>query len=392
VSNGILPVTSVTLPDEFATPALTTMAVLFRSGPLLNDPAVPSLPLPGLHNGTWSWVQYVDTEHPARESAIAPADPTATLPDNPLVIREGWLELLLGEPSTTLTYAGRPTSVGATTTPDAPTVTQIDLTAYNGTQSHVACHQIAFTVPVGNGTGHLTTNPATIAATVQKDSPWQIRGDGAGTFTATPVGDSLVPPGETLNFTLSGLQVSPTPGVGAITIHEQTDTIRSTSIDVAKTTVRPSSQLSYTIDPFQIIVTPGDPLSFTITGYNGGPSPVELTRLVFTVPVGSGPADLTPTVTGLQLLPTAGTAWTITPDGQGGFVGLPNPSPARLDPGESLAFSLTGVTRPSQDGRALIVVIEAGDDQFVVSTPVTKSSDTGQPGDTPAAASPEVEG
>lgn len=376
ISSGILPATAVGLPEEFSTPALNAMAVLFRCGPVLTDPAVPSLPLPALDRGTWAWVQYLDTLQPARDSAIAPADPTASLPDSPVVVREGWLELLLGEPPTALTYAARPTMLGVTTNLSSPAVTQLEITAYNGTDGTLSCEQIAFAVPVGDSDTDLTADPSTIVASVAKDTPWQIRGDHPGSFIATPVGDSTVPPGQTLTFTLSGLRVSPVPGMAAIGVHEQTGVIRSTSIDVGKLTPRPAAELTYTIDPGEITVAPGSPLSFTLTGYNGGADTVLLTRLVIVVPVGDGSTPLSPTAAGMRLAPAAGSVlpWTITPDGAGTFVCLPTSSPARLDPGTSVAFSLSGMVRPAVPGRSLITVIEACDGQVSVSTPVTKAA------------------
>lgn len=373
-ASGILPVAECGLPDEFSTPALSAMRLLFRCGPVLNDPAVPSLPLPALERGTWSWVQYLDTAQPARGSAIAPADPTPSLPDSPAVIREGWLELLLGQPPTTLTYAVRPAAVGVTINPASPTVTELEITAYNGTDDVVVCEQIGFEVPVGDSAADLTADPSTILASVAKDAPWQIRGDQRGSFVATPVGDSTVPPGQTLTFTLSGLRVSTVPGMAAIDVHEQAGAIRVTSIDVGKVTVRPTAELTYTIAPGQVCVAPGEPLSFTLTGYNGGPHAVMLTRLVFVVPLGTGATGLSPTAEGMQLAQDGGSgpAWTVEHDGHGTFVCLPNSSPARLEPGQSVVFGLSGVVRPAATGRSLVTVVEAGTSQVIVSTAVTK--------------------
>lgn len=372
-TSGILPVTTVELPEQYSTPALSTMALLIRCGPVLSDAAAPSLPVPALDHGTWSWVQYHDPLRPARRSALAPADLTAALRDSPVLIRDGWLELLLADPPTALTYAVRPGTVGASVTPGNPAVTQLEITAYNGTQEAVRCDQITLQVPFGTGAEDLTADPATIVATVDKTSPWQIRDEGEGTFVATPVGDRTVPAGQTLTFTLSGVQVSTAPGMAAIQVHELTDTHRATSIAIGKATTRPASQLVYTLTPNKIAVAPGDPLTVTVTGYNGGAGTVLLTRVVIVVPVGPGDEALSPTADGMRLVAAAGTDWVVTCQTPGTFICQPAGSPSPLEPGESLVFTLGPVVRPRTPGRALVGVVEAGAAQVSLSIVVTKT-------------------
>ena len=93
VITGLLPDRVVDLPERWVRPALGRMKLTFRTGPLLLDPQAVRLPMPAEKKGVWKWI------HPTgvgvddwQRDPVAPATGTARLPEQSLVLREGWLE------------------------------------------------------------------------------------------------------------------------------------------------------------------------------------------------------------------------------------------------------------------------------------------------------------
>ncbi|HEX8174271.1 MAG TPA: hypothetical protein VF543_04020 [Pyrinomonadaceae bacterium] len=98
---GILPVKIVSLPAAYFEDALATMAVTFRTGPVITDAQTIRIPLPTEKNGTWSWVQRNSPAEPQNWTDpagwdvfnIVKADQSARLFDKPSRLVEGWLKL-----------------------------------------------------------------------------------------------------------------------------------------------------------------------------------------------------------------------------------------------------------------------------------------------------------
>lgn len=86
---GLLPVTTLQVPDRFTKPALRAIAYLFRAGPILTPPDELRIPRPHERRGQWSWFdRALGTTVP-----VAPSDQNATLPATPPRAVEGWLKL-----------------------------------------------------------------------------------------------------------------------------------------------------------------------------------------------------------------------------------------------------------------------------------------------------------
>lgn len=229
---GLLPVVEASLPVGFVAPAVRRIAVTFRTGPVLGDATGAVMPLPGLREGTWSWLEYHGTESPAVETVVRGADATAHLLDAPPVAREGWLQLVLGGPSTVLTYAVVPSSVPCTADRDDPSTAILQVSVYNGSGAPVACSAVQLALPVGASPAALTADPAGVVATVAGGAPWTVASDGRGTVTAVPAG--TVPAGATVSLLLAGVRVVPEPGVAEIRVTETTDATRTGVLAVAK--------------------------------------------------------------------------------------------------------------------------------------------------------------
>ena len=98
-TTGILPMASLELASELFEPALKNMAVTFRAGPLLADPASIRLPYPAEQHGVWSWVTQT-TPAPAPvyvAQAILASTDAARLPVASPHLMDGWL---MFQPST----------------------------------------------------------------------------------------------------------------------------------------------------------------------------------------------------------------------------------------------------------------------------------------------------
>jgi hypothetical protein len=233
--SAILPPQVLTLPGELATPALAKMAVLFRTGPVLNDPAQVAVPLPALRRGAWSWLQYVDTTSPARPMQVTAADDKARLPTAPPLAREGWLSLVLGGPPTAFTYSIAPASAPITTDPDNPSAVIALVSIYNGSGAAVAFSQIQLTFPVGNRAADVTAAPELFAPSLPDKAPWTAISDGQGHVTLTPAAPgAALAKGDTLVLSIAGVQLNRVAGTATIGVAESTDQTRSGSLDLIK--------------------------------------------------------------------------------------------------------------------------------------------------------------
>jgi|GEM_PF-2038354 len=85
--SGLLPVVTLAIPSQYVTPALNTIAYLFRAGPLLTPPDVIRLPRPAETKGGWGWFDRVLES----VAPLTPADGNATITATPPLIKEGWL-------------------------------------------------------------------------------------------------------------------------------------------------------------------------------------------------------------------------------------------------------------------------------------------------------------
>jgi hypothetical protein len=96
-TTGVLPITKLVIPAQFYEPALKAIAATFRVGPVLSDPALPRMPIPGDRRGRWSWVVRTTPGNDAGDfttSSIVPADGTPRLADAPPHLVDGWLRFV----------------------------------------------------------------------------------------------------------------------------------------------------------------------------------------------------------------------------------------------------------------------------------------------------------
>ena len=91
-TSGILPRKKIELMREHVAPALETMSVTFRIGPVLSDPATIRMPLPSEIRGKWTWVRKSGLTV-WEETSVVDAVPTPRLTPTPSQINEGWLKL-----------------------------------------------------------------------------------------------------------------------------------------------------------------------------------------------------------------------------------------------------------------------------------------------------------
>jgi hypothetical protein len=223
---GLLPPVSAALPAAFQQAPMRAMEVTFRSGPLMSPPTALTAPVPAFGGGDWAWLQYDTTAAPAQPRPLHPADASAQLLDAPPTLRDGWLRLTLAVQPSRLTYAITPAALPAGSG-GIQSAASLTLTAYNSTSASVACTSIAVVLPVGSGPADLTGNPGLIQPVSGQSDAWNFQVPASsqpGTFLATPVTPgAAVDPGETLTFTLTGIVVSPGPGLAVIQIDESAD-------------------------------------------------------------------------------------------------------------------------------------------------------------------------
>jgi hypothetical protein len=94
-TTGILPVATLQLPAQFYAAALARIAVTFRTGPVLTDPASIRIPFPAEQHGTWRWIGRTGTGATDWEvDPIVPANAQARLADETQRLVEGWLKFI----------------------------------------------------------------------------------------------------------------------------------------------------------------------------------------------------------------------------------------------------------------------------------------------------------
>jgi len=96
---GVVPLISGFLPSKILAlqpgpvdGALSEMAVNFRIGPLLTDPALVRMPLPAEIRGSWTWIERTGLTL-WQETTPAPNVTVASFPDSPPQLTLGWLKL-----------------------------------------------------------------------------------------------------------------------------------------------------------------------------------------------------------------------------------------------------------------------------------------------------------
>jgi hypothetical protein len=94
-TTGVLPRKKIRLEDGWVRAALSRIAPTFRAGPVLLDPALPGLPLPGAERFTWRWVRRdapPGTTDNWSATGIETRADEAILPSARVRIHEGWLQ------------------------------------------------------------------------------------------------------------------------------------------------------------------------------------------------------------------------------------------------------------------------------------------------------------
>ncbi len=363
----------------FATSALDKMEVTFRVGPLVNDPSGVTMPLPALDEGLWSWLQYANTTSPARESAVQPAGPQASLPDSPPVLNEGWLKLNLVGQMTRFTYSVSPTSVPYTLDPTSPSTVSLQFNVYNGSGEDVVWSQLVFKLPVGTGADAITDRPDLVLVDVPSDAPWSASVDGAGTVTIIPrAGTLLLAKGEALNFKIVGVQVNAVPGVAQVAISESAGDVRQTSLGVAKVALGMQSALfMYSAIPSSVKCsthTMPNVVTFQLGAANITGAHVDCSEITFALPIGICDNELTADPSAISVSAAPGTTWAVSTDGRGNITARPTPPATGLDNGESVAFIVSSVRVNEIPGSAPIVIRENTDIVRNGTVSVTKES------------------
>lgn len=138
------------------------------------------------------------------------------------------------DPPALFTYAITPTSVPYRNAGDSPQTVDLTITVLNPTLGPVRCSRLVFVLPVGSGGSDLTATPA-VGTEPGLGVKWSITSDGQGTLTAMPkapvTGLDL---GGSIAFSVTGVQVNTLPGLTEIEVWEQTDTRRTTQLEVSK--------------------------------------------------------------------------------------------------------------------------------------------------------------
>jgi hypothetical protein len=91
--SGVLPVTSVALPGNLVEDFIRKLKVTFQTGPVVADPGTLRMPQPAENNALWMWIQSTGAGTNWTEEAIVDADDKARMPEGPLQLKEGWLQL-----------------------------------------------------------------------------------------------------------------------------------------------------------------------------------------------------------------------------------------------------------------------------------------------------------
>jgi hypothetical protein len=91
--SGSLPAQQVALAPGPTAAAIQRMAVTFRVGPVLVDPASIRMPLPAEIRGKWGWAARTDVTAWATTDTVARQDASVALSNRPPRLSEGWLTL-----------------------------------------------------------------------------------------------------------------------------------------------------------------------------------------------------------------------------------------------------------------------------------------------------------
>jgi hypothetical protein len=380
VISGILPVLRVGVPAWCTLAALARLAVTVRTGPVLTGPAEIALPLPEARRGRWAWLQHPAADEIAGSGPVTEADAGAELPDHPVTVREGWLQLSPWAGPAVLAYTLTPAALATGTGPGQRSGSLMQIRAYNGAGRPVRCAQLSFTVPVGNGERDLIAD-ADAAVTVSAPSQdWTFTHDGAGVFTARPATpDQLIEAGATLTFGLADLRPSPWPGRVVIEIAEITDQLRTTTGTITKVAPMPAS-LACTAEPRSLAA--GREGQLSITACNATGRAVRCDQIVVSVPTGPGPDSLTESPGQLHATIEAPGGWTMHPDGRtmhpDGAVTFVIDAPAAglLPPGAIVTLRLDRIAVAAA-GTAVVAVRQlAGPDTGSTALPIAKRSDS----------------
>ncbi|MEE1794545.1 hypothetical protein PUR28_27865 [Streptomyces sp. BE308] len=98
-TSGLLPVTTLELPEALVRQHLARLSIPFSTDPLLTPPAphpnTVIMPRPGAWSGRWQWLQRERTEPHTWATAddLVPATPTAAFTPQPATARSGFLQL-----------------------------------------------------------------------------------------------------------------------------------------------------------------------------------------------------------------------------------------------------------------------------------------------------------
>jgi hypothetical protein len=392
---GVLPVTSATLPPGIVDGALARLAVTFRTGPVLGNGTGVTMPLPALHSGTWSWLEYDGTTTPARSSGVGTVGASAALLDALPMFREGWLRLLLHGAPTRFAYEAVPSSVPCTVDPQVPSTAALQLSVYNPTGEREPYQRITWTLPVGDGAGDLASSALTLAARVLSSGAtrWTARVDGPHVIVEpVTAGDGLAA-GETVIVLAAGIPVNQAPGVATITVAEVTDTTRSGFLAVSKVAAKlpggerersrdpmsyPPALFDYTFTPDTVPCSGTSPskVDLMLAVANGTGRDVICQQIGFTITPGERQGDLTDDVSNIASGVTLGTHWTPSSETPGSFAWTPDPGHEVLHAGESVAFLVTNVTVNDVPGLVELTLYETTDVPRQMTLKITKRETT----------------
>ena len=94
VTVGLLPQKAVGMVREWTAPALSRLSPALRRGPVLRDATTTRLPLPADIRAVWTWHRRPSPSEWAQDTVVA-STVDATLPDEPALVSDGWLQATL---------------------------------------------------------------------------------------------------------------------------------------------------------------------------------------------------------------------------------------------------------------------------------------------------------
>lgn len=114
-----------------------------------------------------------------------------------------------------------PAPLKASTQTGNATTAELVITVSNQTRASVRCRKIVFSLPIGENSDALTSNTEILCAANPADK-WQIRGDGEGLFTASPISsedNEILTEG--ISFLFYGIEVNKQVGTFTVSIEEE---------------------------------------------------------------------------------------------------------------------------------------------------------------------------